>query len=73
MTNLKPNNHFRLSDAERASPLWGRLVQHMEQRIASLHIELENAADEIKSNKLRGRIHAFRELLVLDKDSPPGP
>ncbi len=62
---------FALTDAERASPLWEKLTKHFQARISKLHMELENADDENKSTKLRGRIATFRELLAHDKDSPP--
>lgn len=62
---------FALTDAERASPLWEKLTTHFQARISRLHTELENAANETTSAKLRGRIATFRELLAHDKDSPP--
>lgn len=64
--------NFRLSDAERNSGLWTRLVQHMEQRIERLHMELEKDIPEETTANRRGRIAALRELLFLDKELPPG-
>lgn len=63
---------FALAGHERTHPLWARLAQHMEDRLANLramndaHLPPERTAD------IRGRIAMLKELLSLG-DEPRTP
>lgn len=69
---------FALSDGDRSTALWGRLMTHFETRVATLSRQNENPAlDMAETDHIRGQIKSFRELMALDKpqriqDSRPG-
>lgn len=63
---------FRLTDSERASPLWHRLTERFEKRIATLHVQLEQDIPESETAAIRGHIRALREQLALNKELLPG-
>lgn len=68
-----PRLPFTLTPAEKDSQLWDRLTKRWVERIAALHIELENIENtEAKSAVIRGQIKALREQLALNKELPPG-
>ena len=62
---------FRLTDAEKASPLWQRLSERFKKRIAQLHVELESNLSESETAAKRGHIKALREQLALNKELLP--
>jgi hypothetical protein len=69
---------FALTDAERASPLWERLMRHFEDSIARIQRENENEQLDVAQTALkRGEIKAIRRLMLLDRpprseELPPG-
>jgi hypothetical protein len=60
---------FALTDEERVSPLWGRLLRHFDARIAALRLLNDSpAADERTTAMYRGQITAYKALLALNTD-----
>lgn len=59
---------FVLTDADRASPLWDRLVHHFEDTIERLHRENEQESlDPVQTALKRGEIKALRRLMLLER------
>ena len=58
-----------LSPHELASPLWAKISEHYEARLATHRGRLEMRLDEPETIRLRGRIEEIRELLSMAK--PP--
>lgn len=61
---------FEISMAERGSPLWRRLVQHMTARRDFYRVENDAPLDEVQTNLKRGRIRELNDLLALDNPAP---
>ena len=66
---------MKLSPADINSPVWGRIKEHVEKRIAELRRENDSdTLDATKTSRLRGKLAFAKELLALaDKDSAPEP
>lgn len=64
------NSPFMLTESERLSPLWARLVEHMGAQIAALHTDLEKPGGG-KDDFLRGQIYALRKLIAKGKEDEP--
>lgn len=64
---------FRLTSADRASPLWQRLRAHLEQRLAKYRTRNDGALAPEDTAHLRGRIAVLKDLLALEEDRPPPP
>jgi hypothetical protein len=62
---------FRLSAAERASPLWLRLKAHLNERLAKARTRNDGALAPDETARLRGRIACLKDLLALEEDRPP--
>lgn len=64
-----PKDHFSLSNEEKDSKLWTRLVEHFESKLMSLRIQNEGDKTEIETAKLRGRIAEIKSILSLGKET----
>lgn len=69
MTN-KDRQVFRLSTAERASPLWGRLRVYLEDELAAQRRKNDAALNTVDTATVRGNIARIKNLLALG-DLPP--
>lgn len=61
---------FELTQAERESHLWKKLMKHFEQRIANMRAQNDSDLDERTTARVRGRIAEVRDLMNLDKPRP---
>jgi hypothetical protein len=66
-----PQPPFALTHDERLSPLWRKLVKHMDGKLADLRASNDGEHDALATAKLRGRIAALKELLALDAEPDP--
>lgn len=58
---------FTLNDLETRTPLWMRLREHLERRLADLRKQNDDPAlDDTKTAVLRGRIAALNEVLAAE-------
>ncbi len=62
---------FRLTSADRASPLWQRLRGHLQERLAKCRARNDGALAPDETAHLRGRIALLKDLLALEEDRPP--
>lgn len=67
---MTPPPPFTLSPAERAQPVWRRLVEYMEQRLQVMREQNDFPADPDATATLRGRIAFAKEIIGLGKDPP---
>lgn len=65
------NPPFILTADERMTPVWRKLVAHMEAKLAELRESNDGDYGQVDTAKLRGRIAMLRELLQLDKELDP--
>jgi hypothetical protein len=63
-------NDFRLSETDKASGLWLRLKDHLEDRIAAARKRNDNIQSEAETAVLRGEIRALKHLVRLGDDRP---
>jgi len=68
---LSPQPPFVLTHDERLSPLWRKLVKHMDGKLADLRASNDGDHDALATAKLRGRIAVLKELLALDAEPDP--
>lgn len=61
---------FILSPIERQDPVWRKLRERMEQRVADLRRDNDNPHDAIKTADIRGRIAELNAFLSLDREPP---
>lgn len=61
---------FELTPADKRSPLWLDLVEHLNQRLAMARIENDTSKPVEKTEHLRGRIFELKALLALAEDRP---
>ena len=54
-----------LSKAERESPLWQRIEEHLNNRLISHRNKNDNNLGDVDTAKLRGRIAEAKALLAL--------
>ena len=64
---------FRVTDAERSSPLWLALRRHYEERLAALRVQNDTRKSPEETAWLRGQIAEVRSLLALDAPPPEVP
>lgn len=64
-------NGFELTDAERFSPLWQRLVTHARKQRDVLRARNDGYHDVQKTATLRGEIATYNALILLDTPKPP--
>jgi hypothetical protein len=63
-------NEFRLTPTEKASGLWLRIKQHLEDRLAADRARNDSLMTEPETAALRGRIACLKLLIALDDDMP---
>ena len=71
-----PREPFALTHDERMTPLWSKLVKHMEAKLDELRAMNDGEYGEVMTAKLRGRIAMLKDLLALDTapdPNQPGP
>lgn len=61
---------FILNDIERQSAVWKKIKQHCEDEIARLRVLNDTSVDLARTERLRGRIKAFKYLAALDNPAP---
>ena len=68
-----PDLPFKLTQADKGSPVWGALMGHWAKRIEQLRSQLEGDIPEMTAAKIRGRIAEVRACMALDKEFPAAP
>ncbi len=64
---------FTLTDAERNSPIWHRLVGHLTDRLHLLRARNDGRLNEYETATLRGQISELKTLIALgDEPLPQG-
>lgn len=61
---------LHLTTEERHSPVWARLREMLEARLAAHRVANDADLSPEKTADLRGRIAELKVLLALDKDGP---
>lgn len=59
-----------LTDADKASPLWHKLMRHWEDRLSELRAKNEGDLGERETANYRGRIAEVRAMLEKNKAHP---
>lgn len=59
-----------ITNADRVSPLWGKLMRMTQERIAAAQGLLESNLDLDETNRVRGRLIELRYLAGLDQSDP---
>lgn len=62
-----------LEPHELKSPLWAKLREHMERRIAQQRERNDQNLSELETAKVRGRIAEAKEFLLLETPAEPEP
>ena len=62
-----------ITDADRVSPLWGKLMRRTKARIAQAHLNLEKPLDVDQTNRIRGQLIELRAFERLDGEEPQVP
>lgn len=71
MTEAVKPERFRITPAQRMSPLWLDLSAHLRERLASLRVQNDNVnLTPEKTAVLRGRIAELNSILGLSEDRP---
>jgi hypothetical protein len=61
---------MKLTDAEKISPLWIKIKEHLEERIEKHRASNDKTQPADATEKLRGRIAELNYLRGLDKERP---
>ena len=61
---------FALTNEDRYSSLWKRLLEYLDQQINQLRTQNDGDKDEIATANLRGRIAALKAIQSLNKELP---
>jgi len=61
---------FELTTADKRSPLWLDLVDHLQQRLEMARAENDTSKPVEKTEHLRGRIFELKALIALADDRP---
>lgn len=61
---------FTLTPADKRSPLWLDLAEHLRQRLETARAENDASKPVEKTEHLRGRIFELKALLALAEDRP---
>ncbi len=64
---------FELTPADKHSPTWMRLKEHLNARLQTLRIQNDAEATPEQTANRRGRIAEIKFLLTLDDSSPTQP
>lgn len=67
---MEAEKPFALTDEDRLSPLWSKLLGHLERRIQKLRIANDGDADERITANTRGQIKALLSIARLNKPRP---
>jgi len=59
-----------LTDSDKMSQAWGKVREHLTERLAVLRGQLESDIDERTSTRVRGQIAEVKSLLSMEKDRP---
>ncbi len=59
-----------ITNADRVSPLWGKLMRMTQERIGAAQGLLESNLDLDETNRVRGRLIELRYLAGLDQSDP---
>ena len=59
-----------LTIEEQQSPVWGRVKEQLEERVAVLQKELERMADHDRTNMIRGGLRELRGILIAGEEVP---
>lgn len=62
-----------ITDADRVTPLWNKLMRRTKARIVQAHLDLEKPLTPEQTATLRGRLKELREFERLDMDEPQFP
>lgn len=71
--NLEDYTPFALTNADKSSSAWVKLVPHFKAQIELLRSQLEGDKSDIETAKFRGRIAAYRAILRLNDEVPAAP
>jgi hypothetical protein len=61
---------FELNAADKRSPLWMALSDHLRDRLAQLRQMNDHSQPVEKTERLRGQIYELKALLALENDRP---
>jgi hypothetical protein len=59
---------FKLTNQERDSALWKRITNHCDYRLEILRKSNDASLDAGETERLRGRISAFKEFIALGNE-----
>ena len=62
------NSPFELTPVDRASPVWRRLMDHMETRLAQHRAQNDGDKDAAATARLRGQISELKYLMSLNNE-----
>lgn len=57
-----------LRPEDRSGPTWGRIADHLRQRIATLRAQNDKPIEQREADLLRGRIAELKDLLALGEE-----
>lgn len=63
-------NDFELSPLEKASHLWVRLREHLEERLADARRRNDRLMSETETAAVRGEIQLLKKIIALGNDRP---
>lgn len=66
-TNVEP---FVLTQGDKNSPLWPKLIAHFQERLRIAREKNDGDLDERKTAMLRGEIRALKRLIDLGAEKP---
>lgn len=71
MSDVKQAPPFRITQAEQTNPLWGKIKDHYEARLAQLRIQNDNPSLGPEATAgLRAKIAEVKALIALDQEFP---
>ena len=66
----KAEDRIVVTDGEKVTPLWQKLMKHWQARLDKLYIHLSRDLTEQETAKIRGQIAELRACLNLGKAQP---
>ena len=61
---------FELTEHDKASSLWVRLLDHLEDRLAAARVRNDMPMGECETASLRGEIRAMKRIIALGDSRP---
>lgn len=61
---------IEINDTDKLNPLWGKLMDMWEERLAVLRRKNDGDLTEFQTAKVRGQIAELRSWMGKDKDKP---